>query len=61
LDDNKLTAIHPKTFSHLTKLRFLLLAGNDCIDRNFMFSRLDVIEEGLAVCGANYPAAFLEN
>jgi hypothetical protein len=54
--DNKLNAIHPKTFSHLSaNSLFLLLAGNPCINKNFIAAPVDVIEQALAVCGANYP------
>ncbi len=55
LDDNKLSALHPRTFSHLAKLDLLSLRRNTCIDNSFSNNpSKTMIEEELAECGTGY-------
>ncbi len=54
LDGNKFSALHPRMFSHLTKLNFLWLENNTCIDKNFYNKPLKEIELELANCGVGY-------
>ncbi len=53
LYDNKLSGIHPNTFSHLN-LHRLNLIQNICIDEDFDHDTPDTIEEALAECGVGY-------
>jgi hypothetical protein len=56
LNNNKLSAMHPRMFSHLTKLNELYLSGNTCIDKRFNpVTSLAAVEQELATCGSNYP------
>jgi platelet glycoprotein-5 len=58
LSNNKLTAVHPKTFSHLTRLSYLLLDGNICVNKQFShiktLTTIKKVEEELKTCGAEY-------
>ncbi len=55
LFSNKLTALHPKMFSHLDNLDRLDLSKNPCIDRDFWpVPSMATVEEQLATCGAKY-------
>jgi peptidoglycan hydrolase CwlO-like protein len=54
LENNKLAAMHPRTFSHLASLERLGLHGNICVDDDFSSSSKTSIEEALATCGAEY-------
>jgi hypothetical protein len=55
LEHNKLSAMHPRMFAHLTKLNELYLSGNACINKKFYpVTSLAAIENELATCGANY-------
>ncbi len=48
--------MHPRMFSHLTKLNDLALNSNTCINKRFYpVTSLAAIENELATCGANYP------
>jgi hypothetical protein len=59
LSGNKLRALHPQMFTELDSLRFLFLSGNQCVDQDFLnYPPKANIEDGLAECGANYPAAY---
>jgi hypothetical protein len=55
LDGNRISAMHKKTFSHLTKLKFLHVGRNVCIitdlHSNINFKRL---ERDLRGCGERY-------
>jgi hypothetical protein len=58
LQYNKLSAIHPRTFSSLTSLRQLNLGGNTCIDKYYYpINSTEILEDDLRACGANYPAS----
>jgi hypothetical protein len=62
LKGNKLSAMHPRMFAHLTKLKVLLLSGNSCINKNFdPVTSLAAIEQQLGACGAEYALTELEN
>ncbi len=59
---NKISAMHPRMFSHLTKLNDLYLNSNTCIDKWFdPVTSLAAIEKELATCGAGYALTELPN
>jgi hypothetical protein len=61
LNDNKLNAMHPWMFAHLTNLNILALRSNPCINRSFNpVTSLVVIEQELSACAANYPASITD-
>ncbi len=50
-----MSAMHPRMFSHLTKLNSLDLRGNTCINKRFYpVTSLAVVEQELMACGAGY-------
>jgi hypothetical protein len=52
---NKLSALHPKMFSHLDYLNTLSLSDNTCIDKDFWNNPSKTeIQEDLAICGTGY-------
>ncbi len=55
LENNKLSAMHPRMFAHLTKLNDLDMQDNPCIDKRFKpVTSLAAVEKELMTCGANY-------
>jgi hypothetical protein len=55
LFSNKLSALHPRIFSHLNNLNHLDLRHNVCINRIFGNKPSKaLIEEELATCGTGY-------
>jgi hypothetical protein len=55
LYNNKLTALHPKTFSHLRNLIRLSLSDNVCVNTHFYpVTSISEIEKALKRCGAEY-------
>jgi type I site-specific restriction-modification system R (restriction) subunit len=59
---NKLSALHPKMFSHLTNLKYLHILSNPCISKNFDENPSKIeIERELAACGAGYKKHEQEN
>jgi hypothetical protein len=62
LYSNKLSALHPKMFSHLTDLHYLYLSGNPCITKSFGENPSKTeIERELAACGVGYKKHEQEN
>jgi hypothetical protein len=59
LNGNKLSAIHPKTFSQVNRLTDLGLEGNICINKRFnpVTSKTE-IEQELTSCGAEYSVHY---
>jgi hypothetical protein len=61
LSANKLSAMHPRMFSHLTKLNDLDLDRNSCAYKRFdPVTSLAVVEQELATCGAGYPVSLTD-
>jgi hypothetical protein len=55
LENNKLTAVHPRTFSNLDSLNTLDLRGNICVNKWFQpVTSLTEIESELTKCGFGY-------
>ncbi len=56
LDSNQITAMHKKTFSHLTNMIILELGWNICTSSAFLSREIDFkdVEKEMAECGRRY-------
>ncbi len=62
LFNNKLSAVHPKMFSHLSNLKHLDFHWNTCIDELFeSYPSKATIENELVGCGAGYAVLEQQN